>query len=191
MALYYTFRHVYVHIVQSKVFLSMCRVWRSSVLVNKALSLILPLTLCVMNFLFQKSFRSKFLFVAELLHGEGFQVSSFSYLKLEFLKLEMYSACYRIDELWNLFGYRKKEIFPSTTGVFVQVVSRASRYHPTESVHDCLIEQAGLTHKFWQEQPWLCSQPAARMSHYKFKFSKKPKMPEGGGLLCREGVHDQ
>lgn len=65
-----------------------------------------------MNFLFQKSFRPKFLGVAELLYGKGFKVSSFSYLKLEFLKLEMYSACYRIDEFWNLFGDREKEIFP-------------------------------------------------------------------------------
>lgn len=81
-------------------------------------------------------------------------------------------------------GDREKEIFPSTTGVFVQVVSRANRYHPTKSVHDCLIEQAGLTHKSWQEQPWLCYQPAVRMSHYKSKFSEKPKMPEGGGILC-------
>lgn len=93
-----TFRRMYVHIVHSKVFFSICRVWRSSVLVNKALFLILLLTLCVMNFLFQKSFRPKFLGVAELLYGKGFKVSSFSYLKLEFLKLEMYSACYRIDE---------------------------------------------------------------------------------------------
>lgn len=63
------------------------------------------------EFPFQKSFRSKFLCVAELLHGEGFQVSSFSYLKLGFLKLEMYSACCRIDELWDSFGRQRKGDF--------------------------------------------------------------------------------
>jgi len=82
-------------------------------------------------------------------------------------------------------GTEKRRFFQ---GVFVQVIRRASRYHPTKSVHDCLVEQVGLSHKSWQEQPWLCYQPAVRMSHYKSKFSKKRKMPERESLLCREGA---
>ena len=39
--------------------------------------------LYLINFLFQKSFRPRFLSVAELLHKEGFKVGGFSYLKLE------------------------------------------------------------------------------------------------------------
>lgn len=39
--------------------------------------------LYLINFLFQKSFRPRFLSVAELLHEEGFKVGDFSYLKLE------------------------------------------------------------------------------------------------------------
>lgn len=43
--------------------------------------------LSLINFLFQKSFRPRFLSVAELLHEEGFKVGAFSYLKLESVQI--------------------------------------------------------------------------------------------------------
>lgn len=71
-------------------------------------------------FLFQKSFRPKFLSVAELLCEEGFEVGGFSYLKCggfithkarEFSKFEMYSACHRSRRILEFIWRQKKRKF--------------------------------------------------------------------------------
>lgn len=52
-------------------------------LLNKILFLNPSVNAVSNKFLFQKSFRSRFLSVAEVLHEEGFKVGGFSSLKLE------------------------------------------------------------------------------------------------------------
>lgn len=122
--------------------------------------------LYLINFLFQKSFRPRFLSIAELLHEEGFKVGVFSYLKLEsFQNLKHTWPATGMENVGVYLEVEKKGHFQSTSGIFSWVIHKLSRYHPTESFPDCLIEHMGLS---WGEgQPWLRYQRAAGMSHYK------------------------
>lgn len=75
--------------------------------------------LYLINFLFQKSFRPRFLSVAELLHEEGFKVGGFSYVKLEsFQNLKCTLPATAMENVGVYLKIEKKGHFRSTTGIF-------------------------------------------------------------------------
>lgn len=93
----------------------------------------------LINFLFQKSFRPRFLSVAELLHEEGFKVGAFSYLKLESAQI--------LKGTQPVTGMKRQRKKASTRGIFSWVIHKVSRYHPTKCFHDCLIQQIEWSHE--------------------------------------------
>lgn len=73
----------------------------------------------------------------------------------------------------------KKWIFQSTKGIFSWVIHKVSRYHPTKSFHDCLIEQTGLSHEGKNNPGSAISlQPGCHIVNSS-KVSKKQKRQQG------------
>lgn len=69
--------------MHTKVYLPLNTVWRSFMLPKNVLFQVLLLVLYLKNFVFQESFRPRFLSVAELLHKQGFKVGGSPWLKQE------------------------------------------------------------------------------------------------------------
>lgn len=73
--------------------------------------------LYLINVLFQKSFRSRFLSVAELLHEKGFKVGGFSYLKLEsFQTLKRTQLAKGMEKVGVHLEIEKKDVFKVQQG---------------------------------------------------------------------------